>query len=308
MRLIFRCGLYLDNDLNIANTQRLTKSKSLKVKDVDDEAPETWNHGMVWVKRDLRNHTSSSFNILPGPQKPSTRPVPCHVETNAVLGKCVIIPLKGRRVEDSAVLPGLLIEVSEIQLGKPLAVKRTGSNMIKLALFSVSMSGDGFNPEEGTIAFHHGVSLEVSELNQLLNVGKQLVKDEVGLVVCQKVMHPSLKQYLKENGVMAVDRAGLCLMEPLGRMTGAPSVSKWSDFLVSKCGCGMNGNTENLSWRFLQGQSGSSVIQGCPKEPSVKVSDLLTLDCFAAKCAGLQVAVETANLILDLSYIIEDQN
>ncbi|XP_031959575.1 McKusick-Kaufman/Bardet-Biedl syndromes putative chaperonin isoform X2 [Corvus moneduloides] len=381
--------------------------------------------------------------------------------TNAVLGKCMIVPVKGRRVVDSTVLPGLLIEMPEFQLGKPLAVKRTGSNTIKTALFSVSMSGDGFNAEEGTIAVHHGVSLEMSELNQLLNVGKQLVKDEVGLVLCQKVMHPSLKQYLKENGVIAVDRAGLSLMEPLGCMTGSqpiasihslspacygslkdlclesfaskhflhliaedtvicslilcnrsetawdelkrvcetaehvlqltmkeplallgggctethlasyirhksstlpdstfkdldcsqtqyqlvadrfcrslesvahslshddgeilidmvyghcwfvpsgsPCVSKWSD-LVSKCGCGMNGNTEDLSWRFLQGQSGSPVVQGCPQEPSVKVTDLLTLDCFAAKCSGLQVALETANLILDLSYIIEDQN
>ncbi|NWR98197.1 TCPB protein, partial [Motacilla alba] len=388
--------------------------------------------------------------------------VPCHVETNAVLGKCVVIPVKGRRVEDSTVLPGLLIEAPEIQLGKPLAVKRTGSNMIKIALFSASMSGDGSNPEEGTIAVHHGVSLEASELNQLLNVGKQLVKDEVGLVVCQKVMHPSLKQYLKEHGVVAVDRAGLSLMEPLGRVTGnrppiasihslppgcygslkdlclesfaskhflhlipedtvicslilcnrsetawdelkrvcetaehvlqltvkeplallgggctethlasyirhkssglpastfkdlgcsqtqyqlvadgfcrslesvarslshdgeevltdvvyghcwfvpsgSPCVSRWSD-LVSKCGCGVSGNTEDLSWSFLQGQSGSPVVQGCPKEPSVKAADLRTLDCFAAKCSGLQVALETANLILDLSYIIEDQN
>ncbi|NWR49783.1 TCPB protein, partial [Regulus satrapa] len=387
--------------------------------------------------------------------------VPCRVETNAVLGKCVIIPVKGRRVVDSTVLPGLLIETPETPLGKPLAVKRTGANVIRTALFSVSMSGDGSNPEEGTLVVHHGVSLEVLELNQLLSVGEQLVKDEVGLVLCQKVMHPSLKEYLKENGVIAVDRAGLSLMEPLGRVTGSqpiasihslspgcygslkdlcfesfaskhflhlipedtvmcclilcnrsetawdelkrvcetaehvlqltvkeplallgggctethlasyirhkssslpastfkdlecsqtqyqlvadgfcrslesvarslshdgegiltdvasghcwfapsgsPSVSKWSDFL-SRCGCGVNGATEELSWRFLQGQSGSPVPQSCPEEPSVKVADLQALDCFAAKCSGLQVALETANLILDLSYIIEDQN
>ncbi|NXA08102.1 TCPQ protein, partial [Sapayoa aenigma] len=387
--------------------------------------------------------------------------VPCHVETNAVLGKCIIVPVKGRKVKDSTVFPGLLIETPEIQWGKPLAVKKTGSNMIKIAVFSVSMSGDGFNSEEGTIAVQHGISLETLELNQLLNVGKQLVSDEVGLVVCQKVIHPSLKQYLKENHVMAVDRAGLSLMEPLSRMTGAkpiasihllspgsygslkdvsiqsfaskhfvhlipedsvicsfvlcnrsetawdelkrvcetaehvlqltmkepwallgggctethlasyikrkssglspstfedvdcsqtqyqlvadgfcrslesvarslnhdggetltdmvhghcwfvpsgfPTVSNWSD-LVSKCGCGINGSTEDLKWRILQGQSCSPVTEGCPKEPSVKVTDFVTLDCFAAKCSGLQVAVETANLILDLSYVIEDQN
>ncbi|XP_032845111.2 McKusick-Kaufman/Bardet-Biedl syndromes putative chaperonin [Tyto alba] len=387
--------------------------------------------------------------------------VPCHVETDAVLGKCIIVPVKGRRVADSAVLPGLLIETPEIQLAKPLPLKRTCSNMIKIALFCVSMSGDCFSPEEGTLAVHHGISLERSELNQLLNVGKQLVNDEVGLVVCQKVIHPSLKQYLKENHVIAVDRAGLSLMEPLRRMTGSepiasihllppscygslkdvcvesfaskhfvhlipseavvcslilcnrnetswdelkracetaehvlqltikeplallgggctethlasyirhkscslftssfkdidcsqtqyqlvadgfcrslesvacclnhdggeiltdmvyghcwfvpsgfPSVSNWSD-LVSKCGCGINDNTGNLNWKLLRGQFGSPVAQGCPKEPSGKVADFLTLDCFAAKCSGLQVALETANLILDLSYVIEDQN
>ncbi|KFV91583.1 PREDICTED: mcKusick-Kaufman/Bardet-Biedl syndromes putative chaperonin [Eurypyga helias] len=386
--------------------------------------------------------------------------VPCHVETNAVLGKCVIVPVKGTRVVDSTVLPGLLIETPEIQLAKPLTVKRTCSGMVKIALFCVSMSGDCFSPGEGTLTVLHGISLEASELNQLLNVGKQLVDDEVGLVVCQKVIHPSLKQYLKENNVVAVDRAGLALMEPLSLMTGskpiasidllAPScygslkdvcveslaskrfvhlipneavvcslilcnrnetawdelkrtcetaehvlqltikeplallgggctethlasyirhkscslstssfkdldcsrtqyqlvadgfcrslesvacslnhddgeiltdmvyghcwfvpsgfssVSNWSD-LVSKCGCGINGNTENLSWRLLRGQCGSPV-SGCPEEPSVRVADFLALDCFAAKCSGLQVAVETANLILDLAYVIEDQN
>ncbi|KFQ17275.1 PREDICTED: mcKusick-Kaufman/Bardet-Biedl syndromes putative chaperonin [Merops nubicus] len=387
--------------------------------------------------------------------------VPCHVETSAVLGKCVIVPVKGRRVGDSTVLPGLLIETPEIQLAKPLNVKRTHSGMIKVALFCVSMSGDSFSSEEGTVTVHHGVSLEMSELNQLLSVGKQLVDDEVGLVVCQKVIHPSLKQYLKEKHVMAVDRAGLSLMEPLSQMTGSkpiasihllspssygslkdvciqsfaskrfvhlipndtvvcslilcnrnetawdelkracetaehvlqltikeplallgggctethlasyirhksctlssssfedldcsrtqyqlvadgfcrslesvacslnhddaevltdmvyghcwfvpagfPSVSNWSD-LVSKCGCGINGNSEDLSWRLLRGQFGSPATQGCPKEPPVKAAGSLTLDCFAAKCSGLQVALETANLILDLSCVIEDQN
>lgn len=146
--------------------------------------------------------------------------VPCHVETNAVLGKCVIVPVKGRRVVDSTVLPGLLIEAPEIQLAKPITVKRTSSNMIKTALFCVSMSGDLCNSEGGVITVPQGISLEMSELNQLLNIGKQLVDAEVGLVVCQKVIHPSLKQYLQENHVMAVDRAGLSLMEPLSRMTG----------------------------------------------------------------------------------------
>ncbi|XP_054239454.1 molecular chaperone MKKS-like [Indicator indicator] len=387
--------------------------------------------------------------------------IPCHVKTNAVLGKCVIVPVKGRRVMESTVLPGLLLETPEIPLAEQPIVKRTSSNVIKVALFSVSMSGDCFDPEGGTVIVHRGISLEMSELNQLLNIGKQLINDEVGLVVCQKVIHPSLKQYLKENHVIAVDRAGLSPMEPLSQMTGSkpiasthllspssygslkdvrietvaskrflhlipnhavvsslvlcnrnetawdelkracetaehvlqltikeplallgggctethlasyirhksyslssssledvdcswtqfhlvadgfcrslesvacslnhddgeiltdtvyghcwfvpsgfPSDSDWSD-VVSECGCRTIGKTENIKWRLLQGQFGSPVIQDCPKEPLDKVANFLTLDCFSAKCSGLQVAVETANLILDLSYIIEDQN
>ncbi|NXL91894.1 TCPQ protein, partial [Alectura lathami] len=383
--------------------------------------------------------------------------VPCHAETKAVLGKCVTVPVKGRRVLDSAVLPGLLIETPEIQFAKPPAVKRISSDTVKMALFCVSMSGDLFSPEEGTVTVHHSISLELSELNQLLDLGKQLVDDEVGLVVCQKVIHPSLKQYLKENHVIAVDRAGLAVMEPLSQMSGSkpiasiyslspscygslkdvctksfgskhfvhlipndtavcslilcnrnettwdelkracetaehvlrltikeplallgggctethlasyirhkscslssssfedadcsqtqyqliadafcrslesvacslshddgeiltdmvyghcwlvpsgfPSVSNWSD-LLSKCGCGVNSSTQNLGWRLLRPIFGSPPVQSCPKKPV----DFVTLDCFAAKCSGLQVAVETANLILDLSCIIEDQN
>ncbi|OXB80804.1 UNVERIFIED_CONTAM: hypothetical protein H355_003715 [Colinus virginianus] len=387
--------------------------------------------------------------------------VPCHPEAKPVLGKCVTVPVKGRRVLDSAVIPGLLIETPEIQFAKTFSVKRISSDTVKIAVFCVSMSGDLFDPEEGTITVHHGISLEMSELTQLLNVGKQLVDDEVGLVVCQKVIHPSLKQYLRDNHVIAVDRAGLSVMEPLSQMTGSkpiasiyslspscygslkdvctksfaskhfvhlipndtvvcslvlcnrnettwdelkracetaehvlqltlkeplalygggctethlasylrhricclpasiskdldcsqtqyqlvadafchslesvacslshddgeiltdrayahcwlvpsgfPSVSNWSD-LLSKCGCGINSSTENLNWRLLRPLFGCPPTESCPEEPSVKVAEFMTLDCFAAKYNGLQVAVETVSLILDLSCIIEDQN
>uniref|UniRef100_A0A8C9EMZ3 Molecular chaperone MKKS n=1 Tax=Pavo cristatus TaxID=9049 RepID=A0A8C9EMZ3_PAVCR len=308
--------------------------------------------------------------------------VPCHPEAKPVLGKCVTVPVKGRRVLDSTVIPGLLIETPEIQFAKPFPVRRTTSDTVKVAVFCVSMSGDLFDPEEGTVTVHRRISLEMSELDQLLNVGKQLVNDEVGLVVCQKVIHPSLKQYLKDNHVVAVDRAGLSVMEPLSQVTGNelvlywlaamiyctndhrlfyenskgvdcsqtqyqliadafchslesvacslshddgeiltdmayghcwlvpsgfPSVTNWSD-LLSKCGCRINSSTKDLNWRHLRPLFGSSPIENCPKEPSVKVADFMMLDCFAAKYNGLQVAVETANLILDLSCVIEDQN
>ncbi|XP_065256994.1 molecular chaperone MKKS [Emys orbicularis] len=387
--------------------------------------------------------------------------IPHTIETNVVLGTCVIVPVKDKRVMDSTVFPGLLIEIPEFQLARTFPVKRVSSSTIKMALFCISMSGDLSNIGEGTIIVHHGISLEVAVLDQLLNLGKQLVNDQVGLVMCQKVIHPSLKQYLKEHHVITIDRVGVSMMEPLSKMTGSQPIAalhsvsptcygslkdlrtesfvskhflhlipndtlvcslilcnrsemawdelklacqtaehvlqltikqplallgggctethlasyirhksftlptnvlkaidcsrtqyqlvadafcrslecvacclehddgeiltdmvyghfwsiqsgfpcdcNWSD-LVLKCGCGIYNNQRNLNWTVLRSQCIPFAPQSCSNEPSINSTDHLVLDCFTAKCSGLQVAVETANLILDLSYIVEDQN
>lgn len=134
------------------------------------------------------------------------------------LGNSLIVPLKGQRVVDSTVLPGILIELSEIRLMKILPIKK--SNSLKVALFHVSLSGDLSDTGEGSVVVNYGVSLENAVLDQLLNLGRQLVNDHVGLVLCQKVIHPSLKQFLGVHRVLAIDRVGAALMEPLSKVTG----------------------------------------------------------------------------------------
>ncbi|ETE71072.1 McKusick-Kaufman/Bardet-Biedl syndromes putative chaperonin [Ophiophagus hannah] len=376
--------------------------------------------------------------------------IPQNVDSSAMLGKCHYIPVKNKRVMDSTVYPGLLIEMPEMQLTLPF--KRTASGQIKVALFGMSMSGDLSHAGEGAIVIHHGISLEAEVLDQLLSLGREVITDGVGLVICQKVIHPTLKQYLKENNIVAVERVGIRMMEPLKKMTGSqpilslqflspacyghlkdlqtqcfdskwflhlipdqpvvcslllcnrnetawdelkvislyilqqavdkghvvrrvssavldlqscsvtertledlgcsseefhlvtdcfchslesiarslehdsggiltdthwghswsvppniPSNSDWSDF-VQKCGCGLCNKQEDLNWKMLNCHSVSFLPQNCVNEISVTSADHLVLDCFAAKRNGLQVAVETAHLILDISHIIEDRD
>uniref|UniRef100_A0A2D4LP53 McKusick-Kaufman/Bardet-Biedl syndromes chaperonin n=1 Tax=Micrurus spixii TaxID=129469 RepID=A0A2D4LP53_9SAUR len=385
--------------------------------------------------------------------------IPQNVDSSAVLGKCHYIPIKNKRVMDSTVYPGLLIEMPDMHLTLPF--KRTASGQIKVALFDMSMSGDLSHAGEGAIVIHHGISLEAEVLDQLLSLGREVITDGVGLVICQKVIHPTLKQYLKENNIVAVERVGIRMMEPLKKMTGSqpipslqflspacyghlkdlqtqcfdskwflhlipdqpfvcslllcnrnetawdelklacqtaehalqltvkdpwillgggctethvssyikhkscsvtertledlgcsseefhlvtdcfchslesialslehdsgdtltdtlwghswsvppniPSNSDWSDF-VQKCGCGLCNKQEDLNWKMLNCHSVSFLPQNCVNETSVTSADSLVLDCFAAKRNGLQVAVETAHLILDISHIIEDRN
>ncbi|XP_048363662.1 McKusick-Kaufman/Bardet-Biedl syndromes putative chaperonin-like [Sphaerodactylus townsendi] len=387
--------------------------------------------------------------------------VPQNVGTGVGLGKCLYVPIKEKRVMDSMVCPGLLIETPAFHQTQLLPARITALSPIRTALFSASLSGDAGDTGEGSIIVHHGVSLEAAVLDQLLSLGQRMVKDGVGLVVCQKVIHPALKQYLKENQVVAVERVGAAMMEPLKEITGSqpipslqflspacygslkglqiqyfaskwflhlipedqavcslmlcnrsetswdelklacqsaervlqltlkdpwalcgggctethlssylrhknvdvprstledlgcspaefhrvadsfchslesvarslehdkgetltdttwghcwsvppdvPGDSRWSDFAL-KCGCGLCSSQQGLSWRVLHSQPCPFPPQSCVSASSVTSADHPILDCFAAKCNGLQVAVETACLLSGLSYIVEDQN
>ncbi|XP_029774253.1 McKusick-Kaufman/Bardet-Biedl syndromes putative chaperonin isoform X2 [Suricata suricatta] len=346
--------------------------------------------------------------------------IPENTKDRLVLGKSIIVPLKGQRVIDSTVLPGILLEISEVQLMKILPIKK--SDPFKVALFCASLSGDLSDTGEGTVVVSSGVSLENAVLDQLLSLGRQLVSDHIDLVLCQKVMHPSLKQFLSTHHVIAIDRVGAALMEALSKVTAticslllcnrndtawdelrltcqtalhvlqltikepsvllgggctethlaayirhkicdepesilkddrctqtelhllteafcsalesvagslehdggeiltdmkyghfwtaqpeSPSVVNWSD-LLSRCGCGLYTSQEELHWSFLKTTHPPFAPQTCLPHEAVGSANNLTLDCFTAKLSSLQVAVETANLILDLSYIIEDKN
>nr|XP_028578062.1 McKusick-Kaufman/Bardet-Biedl syndromes putative chaperonin isoform X2 [Podarcis muralis] len=349
---------------------------------------------------------------------------PQNTETSVAFGKCLYIPVKDRRAMDSAVYPGLLIETPDLDLTTELPVRTAPSCAIKMALFSLSLSGDLSDTGEGTIFVHQRVFLQAEVLGQLLNLGRQMVDDGVSLVVCQKVIHPALKQYLKEKQVVAVERVGAAMMEPLKQITGSqpmpslqflspacygrlkdlraesfaskrflhlipddpvvcslvlcsrnetaweelrscavtrstlenlscsraefqlvadsfcgslesvsrclehdggdvltdtkwghfwsvppdlPSGSNWSD-VVQRCGCGLCGPQQGLDWKILQCRSRPFPPQSCVGDSSVTSTNNPVLDCFAAKRNGLQVAVETASLLLDLSYIVEDRN
>ncbi|EHB09101.1 McKusick-Kaufman/Bardet-Biedl syndromes putative chaperonin [Heterocephalus glaber] len=141
-----------------------------------------------------------------------------NTENPIILGKSIIVPLKGQRVTDSTVLPRVLIEMSEVQLMRILLVRK--SRPLKVVLFSTSLSGDFSDSGEGNVVVSDGVFLENAVLDQLIKLGRQLVSDCVELVLCQKVIHPSLKQFLTMHQVIAIDRVGVMLMEPLSKVTG----------------------------------------------------------------------------------------
>ncbi|KAM8946960.1 molecular chaperone MKKS [Pelodytes ibericus] len=382
--------------------------------------------------------------------------IPNEIGSSVHLGKSIIVPAEGQNVMESTVVPGLLIEMAEFSWDRAVPSSGLPTANIKLALFSISLCGDLCDTGEGTVGLLSGVNPEHVMLDQLFNLAKQLVHNQVNCVVCQKVIHPSLKLYFKDHYILAVDRLGAALMEPLSQMTGASPIASLSlvsstcygslralsrlshgsksyfhlipfdssvssivlcnrnetslkelttickaaqhvlqltlkkpwvllgggctethlaaflryksvdipstllkeldcsaaqyqlvadRFCISleacarslehddgqmsvdlqeghvwsippdatsetghQCGCGMHRTRDSLTWSMLGSQYKPFDPQSCTEKYLSAASDRHILDCFTAKCNGLQVAVDTAGLILDLSYVVEDQN
>lgn len=165
--------------------------------------------------------------------------VPCNSPGEVSLGQIVSISVEGHPVLNSAVFPGLLVDTpDDLCLDKS---ENQHSNPLRLVLFSASLAGDLSELGDGKIDVHPGVDTDSQILDQLLELVKQVVKDEVEVFVCQKVIHPVVQQYLKRHGVIVIERLGITLMEPLIQLAGRalnvlnPLLSTYRQILKS-CG------------------------------------------------------------------------
>lgn len=144
--------------------------------------------------------------------------IPCASPGVVTLGKTVIVSVEGHSVLHSAVFPGLLVNITDVfSLNKP---DKPHSTPLSMVLFSTSLAGDLSELGNGTTEVHPGADTDSQILDELLELGKQVVKDEVKLFVCQRVIHPVLQQYLRSHGVIVIERLGITLMEPLIHLTG----------------------------------------------------------------------------------------
>ncbi|TSN57734.1 T-complex protein 1 subunit beta [Bagarius yarrelli] len=135
-----------------------------------------------------------------------------------VFGRTLNVTVEGQPVNDSAVFSGLLVELPSLH---SVNLKNFSPGPYKIVLFSLSLSGDCSNFGEAALEIQVGINPETVVLDQLLKLGERAVQDDVKVFVCQKVIHPVLQQYLKERGLVVIERLGLALMQPIAQMTGA---------------------------------------------------------------------------------------
>lgn len=79
------------------------------------------------------------------------------------------------------------------------------SSHIVTAVYNISLAGDegdGFSEMvtmETTVSISCGVLVREARREEVLKFGATLVEEQVGLVLCQKCVHPSLREYLEQN-------------------------------------------------------------------------------------------------------------
>ncbi|XP_078673356.1 molecular chaperone MKKS-like [Branchiostoma floridae x Branchiostoma belcheri] len=138
--------------------------------------------------------------------------------------------IEGCSINDSHLVDGVLFETPKITkqyLGrvKPRKVHfHGGTETIKVALFNTSLSGDSDEFIDTAYVADAGVSGDAFVFQHLMQVAAHLVQLQVGVLACQKVVHPGVQKYLAENGVLTVDRLGSLYVVAVQRLTGATAI------------------------------------------------------------------------------------
>ena len=200
------CRLKLDvSDLSVLN--KLTRS-------ILNSKP-----GCLLSMRDVKYFCGLITEIFLCTFKGETQSSPTHI--NSCFGTVYYKTLPGQDVKYSMKINGILIDASHIPIySTKTVIINPIRGKIKTICFGSSLSGDC--ALLGDVNINTSCGLDVSNvlLEQLITMCHALIQAEVQLVLCQKVIHPRLKTYLKNHMVTVLDKLGLTGIQAAKELTG----------------------------------------------------------------------------------------
>ena len=145
-------------------------------------------------------------------------------DTDSAIESIHVIGIDDKDVLESKLVNGLMLQAPELSKYKKLAFDfkrhKKEQNRIKVALVTVSMSGDLEEMPDAKLEVWNGVDIDSVLVEQEMKFCQQIVKCGVGLLLCQKVVHPKLKLELKRSGVLVLERLGLNIVGTVCKGTG----------------------------------------------------------------------------------------
>ena len=146
------------------------------------------------------------------------------IHTNIGMRNVHIVSRESRNIYESKLIQGLMIQAPELSKYKilDLNLKRCPNvgNSVKVAMVTVSMSGDLEEMPDAKVEVMNGVDLDGVLVEQERKFCQRITELGVGLLICQKVVHPKLKLVLRQSGVIVVDRLGGNLVGIVCQITG----------------------------------------------------------------------------------------
>ncbi|XP_014674078.1 PREDICTED: McKusick-Kaufman/Bardet-Biedl syndromes putative chaperonin-like [Priapulus caudatus] len=155
------------------------------------------------------------------------RSLPEGGSTAATDGCVIFCCVDGKSASDTHSLDGLLVEAPEICHDVPSTWqwKLTPEGRIKVAVFSTSLAGDSDQFYSVEYKLGRNLSKEQVVVAHIKELMDRLIDDGIGLVSCQKVIHISVKEYLEERGVYALERLSIRYIHGMETLTGGSLIS-----------------------------------------------------------------------------------
>lgn len=159
-------------------------------------------------------------------------------------GNVQYVTVEGLPVTDSELLEGILFEVPQIATyltkGNPIHdIKKLNLSLenndqkliscIKVFSVGISLSGDSDSfLDDVTYEITTDITLADAIVKKIMVLAKFCVDENVGLLACQKVVHPRVKAFLSENNILVLDRLGSPYMDPFCQLSGSQSYTSLS--------------------------------------------------------------------------------
>lgn len=190
-----------------------------------------------------------------------------------------LVGIEGEPATHSHLVRGILHETPQIPayrrtpLGLPVAPSRGANPTVAVALVKVSMAGDSdswLDVQYEVTGTRDKVTsvLDDAVLAEMLTFAERLVVEgHIGLLACQKVVHPKVKASLRRHGVLVLDRLGVEMFMALVDLAGGAPIATFrtpiSDDILGSLRMPVHQVLHGKSYILLQRALGSRGVPVC---------------------------------------------
>ncbi|XP_063426326.1 molecular chaperone MKKS-like [Mytilus trossulus] len=153
--------------------------------------------------------------------------LPCEGRSGSWEENIYLIPVEGLPVSDSKLYQGLLLQGYQLPLAALNNVKKV-NNRINVAMVTISMTGDSEEIMDAEYEVFNELSEEKTVLSRIMKFCDRCAELNVGVLFCQKVIHPSVKSYLYKQNILPVERLGSQMIPFILKLTGAQSLRSFT--------------------------------------------------------------------------------